>query len=66
MHRTPFVMRGNFSKEWLEDFAKAMGVKLTYPSATTIPAEKIEVRPLPPPSGKLYYVEAKYKDDAKI
>jgi len=66
MHRTPFVMRGNFSKEWMEQFAKDMGFEWTYVAAQTIPKEKIEVRPLPPPTGRLNYIEAKYKDDAKI
>ena len=63
MSRTPFVMHLPFSHEQMEALAKSLGIKWTYPSAKTIPAEKIEVRPLSPPSGNLYYTEIKYKSN---
>ena len=66
INRTPFVSYVPFSHEQMEALAKALGIKWTYVSAQTIPKEKVEVCTLPPPSGKLIYIEAKYKNDAKI
>jgi hypothetical protein len=60
-NRTPFVMYLPFSKKQMDQLAKDLGIKWTYPSAQTIPKEKIEVRPLLPPTGKLYYFEVKYE-----
>lgn len=64
--RGPFVSHLPLSHEQMENLAKALGIKWTYVAAQTIPKEKIKVCPLPPPTGKLNYIEAKYKDDAKI
>jgi len=61
MRRMPFVMRGNWSKEWMESFAKTMGVKFIWLEPTLISKEKIEISPLSPPSGKLYYFTVKYE-----
>ncbi len=62
------IFRGfqyRYPQSFLDDLAKALGIKWVKCDPTTIDKNKIEVKPLPPPSGKLYYCEAKYNDEEK-
>lgn len=49
--------RGAYSKEFLEQLAKDLGIEWTYIQAITIPKDQVPVRPMDPPSGELHYAE---------
>ncbi len=58
--RPPKIMtgfRGAYSKEFLEQLAKDLGIEWTYIQAITIPKDQVPVRPMDPPSGELHYAE---------
>jgi len=52
--------RGRYPTSFFKHLEKILGIKFVYlkPKTTN---KKIEVQPLSPPSGKLYYIEPKYK-----
>ena len=52
-----------YPKSFLEKLAKDLGFKWTYVKATCIPKEDIEIRPLPPPSETLYFLDYKIGPD---
>ena len=59
--RIPIVMKGRYPQSFLDELAKAMGIKWAKVKSECIPTEKIDIRPLALPIGKLYYVETKYE-----
>lgn len=65
IHEPGTIITRGFSGRYPESFFKhleeILGVKFIYCAPRLIEAEKIEIRPLPPPTGKLYYIDAKYE-----
>lgn len=58
-----FGFKNRYPQSFLDNLAKALGIKWTKAKPTLIDPKDVEVRPLPPPSGTLYYMEVKYGDD---
>lgn len=60
-HKTSkiFGFRHSYPQSFLDELAKAYGFKWTKVEWKLYDGE-IEVRPLPPPTGELYYCEFKY------
>ena len=56
-----FRFKYKYSQKFLDELAKAMGIEWIPVKPTLVPKELVSEHPLPPPSGKLYYIETKYK-----
>lgn len=54
--------KGRYPQKFLDELAKTLGIKWTKVEFKAVPKEKVEVKPLGPPSGVLYYVDMKYGD----
>lgn len=57
-----FGFTNKYSQSFLDDLAKACGFKWTKVLFKTIDSKDIPVKPLDPPSGILYYFDAKYNN----
>ena len=55
-----FGFKHKYPDGFFKTLEKLLGVKFTKNKATLIPREEIEVKPLPPPSGTIYYIDFKY------
>jgi hypothetical protein len=49
-----------YPQSFLDKLAKAWGFKWTKVEFKQVDAKDVEVSPMPPPSGQLYYIEMKY------
>jgi hypothetical protein len=56
-----FGFQHRYPQAFLDELAKMMGIEWIPVNPTLVPKENISVQPLPPPCGKLYYIETKYK-----
>jgi len=56
-----FGFKYRFPQAFLDELAKAMGIKWVRIAPRLINKEDIEVHPLPPPMNKLFYCELKTK-----
>ena len=50
-----------YPQSFLDELARSTGTKWVKPSLKTIPKELVQVSPLGPPSGIVYYIDFKYK-----
>jgi len=54
-----FRFKYKYPQKFLDELAEAMGIEWTPVKAHLVPKENISVKPLPPPSAELYYIEMK-------
>lgn len=60
MNRLLTGFKHKYPQEFLDQLAKDLGFEWIPVKFETIPYDKVEVKPLPPPNGKIYYMEVKY------
>ena len=58
-----FGFKNRYPQKFLDKLAKDLGIKWTKVKPTLISKDEITSCPLPPPSGKLYYSEHKFKEE---
>jgi len=56
-----FGFKYKYSQEFLDQLAKEFGFEWTLVKPQLIDKDEISISPLPPPSGKLYYMNIKIK-----
>ena len=56
-----FRFKHKYPQKFLDELAEAMGIEWIPVKPSLVPRDLVEVKPLPPPSGKLYHLESKYK-----
>jgi len=56
-----FGFQYRYPQKFLDNLAKWYGFEWTPVNPTLVPWYIVSVHPMPPPSGKLYYIEIKYK-----
>ena len=60
------LMRGfqnRYPQEFLDELAKACGFEWYPVKFTPVPKDKVEVKPLGPPTNMIFYMDIKIKDD---
>lgn len=50
-----------YPDDFIEQLEKILGVKFTRCKFETVPADSVDVKPLPAPNATLYYLDVKYK-----
>jgi len=56
-----FGFHRKYPKEFLDKLAKVFGFEWKSCTARLVDKDKVEVKPPPPPSEKLYYMDIKYE-----
>lgn len=55
-----FGFKHKYSQEFLDWLEKELGIKWIKCPPKTIPTDKVEIKPLSPPSNKVHYIDIEY------
>jgi hypothetical protein len=57
-----FIFKNKYPQEFLDRLADALGIKWTKVKPQLVDRDSFEVKPLPPPSGVLFYMDPLFTD----